>query len=174
MSDRHPNAALLETFYSAFARLDAETMVSCYAPLAHFSDPVFQDLLGAEVFSMWRMLARRAKEFTLTYRDVVADDAAGRAHWEARYLFSKTGRRIHNVIEASFSFADGKIVSHKDDFDLWRWAGMALGAPGTLLGWTPILQRKIRREAMKGLEEFMEARDSRVPSQGTRSRGEGA
>ena len=155
MSANHPNAALLEKFYRAFAELDAETMVAAYAPDAHFSDAVFTDLKGPQIFAMWRMLAKRAKGFTLTFRDVVADDTSGRAHWEAKYLFSKTGRQVHNVIDATFAFADGKIVQHQDRFDLWRWAGMALGTPGKLLGWTPILQGKIRGEAKKGLEEFM-------------------
>jgi ketosteroid isomerase-like protein len=155
MSAKHPNAAAVEAFYEAFARLDAETMVSCYAPDARFSDAVFVDLKGEEIFAMWRMLAKRAKDFELSFRDVVADDRAGSAHWEARYLFSKTGRQVHNVIDATFTFSNGKIVTHEDRFDLWRWAGMALGAPGKLLGWTPILKGKIRAEARKGLEEFM-------------------
>jgi ketosteroid isomerase-like protein len=155
MSAPHANAAVIEKLYTAFAKLDAETMVSCYAPDAHFSDAVFTDLKGEQLFAMWRMLAKRAKGFTLTYRDVEADDVAGKAHWEATYLFSKTGRQVHNVIDASFAFADGKIVAHQDRFDLWRWAGMALGAPGKLLGWTPLMKGKIRRTAKEGLEEFM-------------------
>jgi ketosteroid isomerase-like protein len=156
MTERHPNAVRVSTFYEAFSRLDAETMVSCYAPDAHFSDAVFVDLEGPQIFAMWRMLAARAKDFTLTFRDVVADDTTGRAHWEAKYLFSKTGRKVHNVIDASFSFAQGKIAAHRDQFDLWRWSGMALGAPGKLLGWTPMIQRKIRAEASKSLEDFMQ------------------
>ncbi len=28
----HPNQATLEKFYSAFARLDLDTMATCYAP----------------------------------------------------------------------------------------------------------------------------------------------
>jgi len=59
------------------------------------------------------------------------------------------------VIEASFAFANGKIVAHQDHFDLWRWAGMALGTPGKILGWTPMMKGKIRAEAKKGLEQFM-------------------
>jgi hypothetical protein len=155
MSAKHPNAATIEKFYDAFAKLDAETMVSCYASDAHFSDAVFTDLKGPEIFAMWRMLAQRAKDFSLTFRNVEADDATGRAHWEATYLFSRTGRRVHNVIDASFAFSNGKIVGHQDRFDLWKWSGMALGAPGKLLGWTPMMKGKLRAEARKGLEAFM-------------------
>lgn len=151
----HPNAALIDTFYTAFARRDAEAMVSCYAPDARFSDPVFVGLEGKEVFAMWRMLSVRANDLSLTFRDVSADDATGHAHWEARYVFSKTGRRIHNVIDASFVFSQGKIARHEDRFDLWRWAGMALGLPGKLLGWTPMLQSKLRAEARRGLDAYM-------------------
>jgi len=155
MTTNPANVTLLRTFYDAFSRLDAETMVACYAPDAHFSDPVFVDLKGAEIFAMWRMLAKRAQGFTLTFRDVTADDLIGSAHWEAQYLFSKTGRQVLNVIDASFAFEGGKIARHQDRFDLWRWAGLALGTPGKLLGWTPMMKGKIRGEARKGLDAFM-------------------
>jgi ketosteroid isomerase-like protein len=155
MSANPANAAALSEFYSAFARRDADAMVRFYSPRIEFSDPVFPELKGEEVAAMWRMLTKRAKDFSLTFRDVVANDVAGSVHWEARYLFSKTGRQVHNVIEASFTFEGGKIVKHVDRFDLWRWAGMALGAPGKLLGWTPMVTRKIRDEARSGLVQFM-------------------
>jgi ketosteroid isomerase-like protein len=150
----HPNAKLIETFYTAFQQKDAEGMVACYAPDVRFSDPVFQALEGPRACAMWRMLCARAKELEIEFRDVQADDRAGSAHWEARYLFSATGRKVHNVIDARFEFRDGKIVRHADTFDLWRWAGMAMGAKGKLLGWLPPVQQAIRRKAQGGLDEF--------------------
>lgn len=150
----HPNARLIETFYTSFQKRDAEGMIACYHPEVRFSDPVFQDLVGPRAGAMWRMLCGRAKTLEIEFRDVAADDRAGSAHWEARYLFSATGRQVHNVIDATFELADGKIIRHTDRFDLWRWAGMALGAKGKLLGWLPPVQRSIRDKAMHGLAEF--------------------
>ena len=37
----HPNEQTLTRFYTAFATLDADTMGSCYAEDATFSDPAF-------------------------------------------------------------------------------------------------------------------------------------
>ena len=150
----HPHAQLIETFYGAFQKRDADTMVSCYHPNVWFSDPVFQDLKGPRAGAMWRMLCERATTLTLEYSGVDADDKTGRAHWEARYDFTATGRKVHNVIDARFEFADGKIVRHADSFDLWRWAGMALGPKGKLLGWLPPVQNAIRKTAMKGLDAY--------------------
>ena len=81
-------------------------MAACYAPDATFRDPAF-DLAGAEVGAMWAMLCARGKDLALEWRDVRADDRAGSAHWEARYTFSVTGRPVHNVIDAAFTFRDG-------------------------------------------------------------------
>jgi len=61
---------------------------------------------------------------------------------------------VHNVIDAKLEFKDGKIVRHTDTFDLWRWAGMALGMKGKLMGWLPPVQQAIRDKAMRGLDEF--------------------
>ena len=47
------------------------------------------------------------------------------------------------------------IIEHRDDFDLWAWTRMALGLPGVLLGWTPIIQGKVRKTAGAGLDAYM-------------------
>ncbi|MCO6058395.1 nuclear transport factor 2 family protein [Pseudomonas sp. MOB-449] len=150
----HPNAELITRFYQAFQRLDAEAMVTCYSPDVHFSDPVFTDLNGQEAADMWRMLASRAQQFSLTFEGVEADDLTGRATWVATYLFSQTGRMVENRIQARFLFADGKIIEHHDSFDLWRWARQALGAKGLLLGWLPAVQNAIRQQAARGLAAY--------------------
>lgn len=150
----HANAQLIETFYTSFKNRDPDGMITCYADDIWFSDPVFRDLRGPRAGAMWRMLAERATSLEVTFSGIEADDRTGRAHWEARYLFSATGRSVHNVIDARFELRDGKIVRHADTFDLWRWAGMALGAKGKLLGWAPPIQNAIHKTAMRGLEAF--------------------
>ncbi|MGH8029576.1 MAG: nuclear transport factor 2 family protein [Arenimonas sp.] len=154
------NTALIRTLYAAFARRDGAGMAACYAPDAHFSDPVFTDLNGAEVGAMWTMLCARAEGLQIRLTDAGSSGDEGHARWEADYPFSQTGRIVHNRIDARFKFRDGKIVEHIDTFDLWKWAAMALGAKGTLLGWLPAVQGKIRAQADKGLREFI-ARNQR-------------
>jgi ketosteroid isomerase-like protein len=148
-------AALINRFYEAFARRDAAAMAACYHPQARFSDPAFPNLQGAAIGQMWTMLCERAQDFSLTFKDVKAEADRGTAHWEARYLFSKTGRNVHNIIEAEFRFKDGLIVEHDDRFDFWRWSRQALGTPGLLLGWSGFLRTKVQAEAAKGLAAFV-------------------
>ena len=148
------NRALINRFYEAFARRDGAAMAACYHPEARFSDPAFPDLRGAQIGAMWTMLCQRAQDFSLTFRDVQADAERGSAHWEAKYLFSKTGRHVHNIIEAEFSFKDGLIVAHDDRFDFWRWSRQALGPAGLLLGWSGFLSAKVKGEAAKGVAMF--------------------
>ncbi|WP_342655736.1 nuclear transport factor 2 family protein [Pseudomonas sp. F3-2] len=156
MSEQH--AALISRFYEAFNRLDAEAMAACYSDNVVFSDPVFGELRGRDASDMWRMLTSRAKNFSLRYDTVRADERTGGAHWVATYLFSQTGRTVINDIQARFVFRDGKICEHHDHFDLWRWSRQALGAKGTLLGWTPLVQNAIRAQAQKGLKAFQAGR----------------
>lgn len=146
---------LIHNFYTSFQRRDAAGMAECYHPEVVFSDPVFMHLQGARAAAMWQMLCVRGKDLAITFANVRADEAAGAAHWEATYTFSKSGRKVHNVIEAAFEFRDGKIIRHTDSFNLWKWAGMALGPPGTLLGWLPPMQAAIRKEAGKSLDAFV-------------------
>lgn len=147
----HANAELIRRLYAALAAGDGAAMGACYADDARFSDPVFGDLDAAGVRAMWAMLCARAADLDVTVSDIEADDHRGRARWVATYTFSKTGRRVRNVIDAEYAFRNGRIVRHVDRFDLWRWAGMALGWKGRLLGWLPAVQNAIRGEAQRGL-----------------------
>ncbi len=149
------NTDLIQHFYTAFQSGDIESMVACYHDDAEFSDPAFGPLKGEEVRNMWRMLhLRSGGNLDVTFGNVRPAGEGVQADWEARYLFSKSGRKVHNVIRASFLFRDGKIIRHQDRFDFWRWSRMALGFPGLLLGWTPFLRKKVRNEALAGLRRF--------------------
>jgi len=148
------NRELIEKFYTSFQRLDAEAMIGCYHPDIRFSDPVFPNLSGAEVGKMWRMLCSQAKNFELTFDAIEADELTGKARWEARYDFSATGRRVHNKIDAVFEFQDGKIIKHIDTFDFWKWSSQALGLVGFLLGWMPLLRKKVQKQAGERLAGF--------------------
>lgn len=152
----HQNADLIQKFYTSFEAREADGMNACYHAEVTFSDPAFGTLKGQEASSMWRMLCERGRDLKIQFGNLHADDEKGSAHWEAWYTFSKSGRHVHNIIEASFSFQEGKIIRHTDRFNLWRWSSMALGPLGTFLGWTPLVQSAIRREARRGLEHFIE------------------
>jgi ketosteroid isomerase-like protein len=150
----HPNADLIERFYGAFARHDGDAMAACYAPGAGFSDPVFTDLRGEEPGAMWRMLTERAHDLEVRLAEHEADDERGSAHWLADYTF-RTGRKVHNDIRAEFRFENGLIAEHRDSFSFYAWTRQALGPIGVALGWTPIVQSRVRREARAGLDEFL-------------------
>ena len=157
----HPNQTRLENFYAAFARLDSDAMVACYAPDAQFDDEVFSLCGHEQVGGMWRMLcdATRAKNrdaWKLIWRGVSADASSGRAHWEADYRFSASGRQVHNSIDAVFEFDEaGLITRHRDRFDFWAWSRQALGVPGALLGWTPFFRSQVKRQAAENLQKYL-------------------
>lgn len=148
------NKQLIENFYKAFQKRDAETMAASYSADAHFSDPAFTNLNGDEVGDMWRMLTAKAQDFSLQYDGVKADAYSGEAHWVATYTFSQTGRKVVNDIHAKFTFRNGKIQTHTDSFDLWSWSSQALGLKGQLLGWTPLVSHAIHKKAGDGLAQY--------------------
>ncbi len=153
------NAALIERFYEAFAVFDSDTMQACYAEDAKFEDPVF-NLHGREqIGAMWRMLCETIRDksrdaWRLDTSRIVSEGNSGRAHWEPHYRFSATGRLVHNVVDATFTFRDGLIATHRDAFNFWRWSRQALGPVGALLGWSPMLRSKVRAQAASNLAAF--------------------
>jgi hypothetical protein len=151
----------IERFYHAFEALDAATMQTCYAPDARFDDEAFALQGAAQIGGMWAMLCEGAStpkgraHWRLAFE--VLDER--RAHWQAHYLFSATGRLVHNRIDAEFEFdARGRITQHRDRFDFHAWARQALGLPGTLLGWSPWLKANVRAQAAKQLARYLSRR----------------
>ena len=66
----------------------------------------------------------------------------------------ETGKKVHNVIDARFTFRDGLIATHHDTFDLRAWMAQAMGVTGVLLGWLPPVQNALRRKAREGLDQW--------------------
>jgi ketosteroid isomerase-like protein len=153
MSD---NKQVIERFYSAFQKLDYKTMQDCCSDDIVFSDPVFLLLKGDEAKAMWEMLCRNARDFSLTYSNIVLlDEEYATCEWIATYTFSKTGNKVVNRIKAFMRLQDGKIIEHSDAFRLSTWIGQALGWKGVWFGWTGFMKRAVQRNARKSLEKFM-------------------
>ncbi|MEO8544289.1 MAG: nuclear transport factor 2 family protein [Burkholderiaceae bacterium] len=166
----HPHRSTLTRFYNAFAHLDPATMARCYAPEAQFQDEVFMLDGRDQVMAMWFMLCESLDgggrvDWKLNYRIASIDARTARLHWSAHYHFGKAGRPVHNRITASFRFDDaGRITHHHDSFDFWRWSRQALGFPGLLLGWSPLLRRQVRSRAHAGLDRYIAQLQASAPA----------
>ena len=149
------NEQLIHQFYTCFNNKDYKGMQACYADQATFSDAVFKNLNSNQVKAMWQMLILKGKDMRIEFSQISANEKTGKAHWDAFYTFSSTGKKVINKIDASFEFENGKIVKHTDNFNFYTWAKQALGTTGLLLGWTGFLKNKIQTTAMANLEKFM-------------------
>ncbi|NNK39181.1 MAG: nuclear transport factor 2 family protein [Winogradskyella sp.] len=147
---------VIHKFYTAFNRLDYETMHSCYHEDIKFEDPVFGVLIGERAKNMWEMLCKsqKGKEFSVTHYNVLISGNTGSATWEAQYFYGKANRKVNNFIKAHFEFKDGLIVKHTDEFNLRKWAAQALGTKGKILGGTIYFKRKLRARSLGLLRNF--------------------
>lgn len=150
----NPMKGLIETFYTSFQNKDAETMISCYHNNIIFSDPAFGELKGDDAKVMWQMLCRNSSDLKIELSNITASFKKGAAHWEAWYTFSKTGRKIHNIVDAAFEFKDSKILTHTDNFNLHQWASQAMGWKGKLFGGTTFFKNKLHQQTRKLLNEY--------------------
>jgi len=147
---------VIEKFYKAFNELDAESMAEYYHKNIVFKDPAFGVLKGERAKNMWRMLceSQKDKNFKIKVSNITCNEKTGSAHWEAFYKFSKTGRKVHNKIDAEFIIKDGKIIKHTDYFNLQNWAKQAFGFKGYLMGGTSFFKRKLHHQTNGLLDKF--------------------
>lgn len=106
------------------------------------------------------LIERGRPDLVVILTDVNRKESIVEARWEAKYMFSKTGRKIHNYIQAGFEFEDGLIIRHTDTFNLYSWTKMAFGWKGILFGWTPWFKKKLRSAARHGLNKWMAKADA--------------
>jgi len=155
----HDNKIIIQQFYTAFQQRNAAGMNACYSDDIVFSDPVFMLLREDEVRSMWEMLCKNAKDFSLTFSDIeLLDEEYATCKWQAKYTFSKTGRKVTNNVKAYMRIIDGKITEHSDAFRLSTWLSQAFGITGILFGWTGFMKRAVQKTARKNLQAYMETK----------------
>ena len=96
---------IIHQFYTAFENLDSEAMAKLYHADIEFEDPAFGKLKGEHAANMWHMLceSQKGKGMTIAYQ-VTSESSA---HWEPKYIFSKTGRKVHNKIDALSNLRTG-------------------------------------------------------------------
>lgn len=148
---------LVDAFYTAFAARDAEAMVACYDDDIVFEDPAFGELSGRDAKDMWRMLCEQGTDLVIEHQVLSATATSARVRWLARYTFTGTGRPVTNDVTATMQLRDGRIVEHRDTFDVWRWSRQAIGLPGLLLGWAPPFRNRVQRTA-RGMLRAWQAR----------------
>ncbi|MBT8208444.1 MAG: nuclear transport factor 2 family protein [Acidimicrobiia bacterium] len=148
------NRDVVNTFYNALASGDGDTMASLYRPDSVFEDPAFGELNGIDAGDMWRMLCSNATDLRVRHTIKSSTDATVVTNWIAEYTFSPTGRSVTNDVTATMRFDDGKIVEHRDRFNFWKWSAQALGTPGRMLGWTPLLKGQVRKRTALNLAAF--------------------
>ncbi|WP_225035775.1 nuclear transport factor 2 family protein [Winogradskyella sp. SM1960] len=148
---------IIKTFYTALNNCDGPTMASCYHDAIVFEDPAFGVLKGERAKAMWLMLCDSQNEtsFNVEFSNISTNDNSGSAHWEAHYTFSKTGRKVHNKIDAKFEFKDGLIIKHTDEFDLHKWAKQALGIKGIFFGGMRFFKNKLQSQTNYMLDNYI-------------------
>ncbi len=149
------NTTLLTQFYTAFKNKDYSGMKKCYHNDIVFEDPAFGVLKAERVSYMWEMLCQNGKDLTLEFSNIEANETSAKAHWEAKYTFSATGRKVHNSIEANFEFKDGLIIKHTDNFNFSSWAKQALGIVGVVFGKTTFFQNIFQKQANSLLDKHI-------------------
>lgn len=152
----HPHVLLLQRLFTALNRHDASGMADCYHPRATFRDIAFQLEGRDQIHGMWRMIC--AGDIHATFEVLFADDERGRVRLIDEYTFSDTGRKVRNVIDSQFRFADHAVVEQRDACDARAWASMAIGGiSGFVAGRVGLLRRiKARRK----LKKFLAVRTS--------------
>jgi len=151
---------IVEKFYTALSNCDGPTMISCYHKDIIFEDPAFGTLKGERAKAMWLMLceSQNGKGFNVEFSAIKANDKSGSAHWEAIYNFSKTGRKVHNKIDAKFEFKDGLIIKHTDKFNLHKWAKQAMGIKGFFFGGMTFFKNKLQSQTNYTLDKYIKSK----------------
>ncbi|CAN5574536.1 nuclear transport factor 2 family protein [soil metagenome] len=160
------DVAVVDTFYTSLGNRDGEAMAACYHGDVVFEDPAFGELRGRDAGDMWRMLCSRSVDLRVEHQILETTENTARTNWIANYTFTATGRQVRNDVVATMKFVDGKIIDHRDEFNVWKWSSQALGLPGKLFGWSSALKSRVRKTARGNLRAFQASHPTSPPGPG--------
>ncbi len=148
------NYQLLLTFFTAFAKKDLDAMLDCYHKNVVYDDVSFGKQQQEKAKAVWRFLIKNVGEkAVITFSNIQTSATSGQANGTITYYFGK--RKITNEITATFHFQDGKIIYHKDEYNLWKWSQQAFGFVGYLIGWSLAFRWLIRWQMQRSLQAFI-------------------
>jgi ketosteroid isomerase-like protein len=133
--------------YEAIQAGDAAAAAECYRDDAKYRDLAF-DLAGKpDIAAMWRLVCSRGVQ--VEFDDIRTEGDKVKGHWVFDYDFHGTNP-VHNEMDSTFTFRNGRIFVHEDRASRWKWATQALGYPkGALVTVFPFLLRKQAREELE-------------------------
>ncbi len=145
-----PEEETVRKVYESIQRHDAASAAECYREDASYRDLAF-DLKGKPLIAaMWRLVC--SSDVKVTYRDIRTEGSEVKGHWEFDYKYHRVNP-VHNEMDSTFVFRDGKILVHHDEASRFDWAKQALGKPtGALVTVFPFI---LRLMAKKELDKFM-------------------
>ncbi len=153
-----PAEETAKRFYECLKSNDPAGAIECYCDDAEFRDMAFSLIGKVNIAAMWRFECSRGLK--IEYRDIRTDGTQVKGHWDCDYKFHGV-RPVHNEIDSTFNFRNGKICVHHDKASRWRWARQTLGFPKDVV--VTLFPFVLRLQAAKELEEFKakeEQRDS--------------
>jgi hypothetical protein len=142
----------VDAFFTALARLDAETIGRLYDEDASYEDPVFGRLAGSAARRRWQLFCWRAARPRLRWAAEPRRDGVVEAHWHMACLYGQ--RRLDLAVRSEFVVQGSRILIHADTYDFWTWARQTLGPTVWLRGVAPNFRRAVRRRARSELGRF--------------------
>lgn len=132
------NRAIAQQFFDRLSARDVSGAMECCGAQIVYSSPFFEgsfERQGREsVGAMWRAWLRSMPDARIVCDDIRASHEHASAYWTVDYTLPNSFGRVQQRISADLSFAEGKIIRHRDRFNLHEWASREYGTPGSLLG----------------------------------------
>ena len=145
-----PAEETVKTVYEAIQRGDAAAATACYCDDAYYEDLAFKLKGNGDIDAHVALVCSR--KVKVAYTNIHTDGLEVKGHWVFDYVFAKTGRPVHNEMNSTFKFRDGKIVDHRDEGNRWEWSKQALGFPQDII--VTLAPPILRRQAIEELEKF--------------------
>lgn len=163
------NTEIVEQFYSAFSKLDFQTLSKYLSQDVVYYDPLWGLLEGDLVFYLWQMKCESLSYFSFQYHDIEELDSEYiTCKWETRFFYKKSGTHVKMNGKAYMRINNGLITEHSDGYKLSDWLAATRGWKGKLLGWTGYMKRKEESIHREQLERYIKNK-SLFTSSGRRS-----
>ena len=154
------NEDVVREFFSAYKQHAYPRIKPLLSPDVHFEDFAF-DIHGPDVFAMWQWFClpgeHRGPVEVPWFGNIRANGETVTAGYRVAYTYGEDRRPVDYVIRSTFTIEKGKIAKQCDRGSIFTWTRQAFGLPYALISWAPFFNARVRREARKKLDAFIDS-----------------
>lgn len=145
---------IINKVFESITELNSVKINALYADEAIFEDPSIGEITGVVIKYWWQFLYGQMSNISIEVLDIKINGDEAIVSWKNNHLLKLTGKQLSLDFTTNFTFKDGFIVFHKNNYDFKQFVKQAFGPIAAMSG-NKIMQKMIKGQLNKMISNYI-------------------